>query len=155
MSSLLKILSDTTRNEWINMSYDNLIKNIVEPLNMMGHEARKRIINSLKFAQFDMLTRKLWDAQDVQPTDTDTDANADAEVDVNANNFVEPYERVVPILILLEDILTIRSEIESTKNIQDDIVKQLGLLNLILNPDHFNDIVSKINEDKKRKFIHP
>ena len=48
---LTKILIDTTRNQWIEMEYDDFIKTVVEPLNMMGHDARQIVINKLSFPQ--------------------------------------------------------------------------------------------------------
>lgn len=142
LSSLSKTLTKTTRDEWISMSYDDLTKDVVEPLNMIGHDARKTIINRLDFAQFDLLTRKLWDAQDIQPIE---ESYNDEE------KFEEPYERVLPIVILLEDILTIRMEVEPLMKRKEDMAKQLTLLNVILQPHLLDGVAQKINDKRNGK----
>lgn len=141
-SSISKILTDTTRSEWINMSYDDFVKTVVEPLNMMGHDSRKRIINGIDYPQFEMLTSKCWDAQDIQPTEDTYD---------NEEEFEEPYDRVLPILVLLEDVLSIRIEVEPTMDRKNTMAKQLALLNVILQPHLFEDMADKINEKRNAK----
>lgn len=142
--NLQKLLTTTSKQEWINMTYEHFLREIVEPLNMIGHESRRKVIETLDYPQFKMLTSKCWEEQDKQPM-----TEPGKEDYENETQFEEAYYETLPIVLLLEDILSIRLTFETLEQRKHDMTKQLGILNLILKPHLLDDVAEKINKKKK------
>lgn len=149
-TNLLRILTDTTREEWIQMNHDFFIKHIVENLNMMRNNQLKTTINQLTFPQFEMITSKCWDEQDQQPNEPGEPGES-GESDESDETFREAYDKTLPIVILLENILSIRIESEIEYSRKEKIAKQLALINIILQPHLFDDVADKINRKRRDK----
>jgi hypothetical protein len=139
--NVINILSDTSRQEWKDMSYDYFIKYVVEPLNMMGTPGREKIVASLDYPQFELLTMKCFEEQDRQPTE---------ETYEDEEKYEEAYYDTLPILLLLEDLLSIRIVMENDSNRILDLTKKKGIVELFLKPHLFDDIANKINEKRKK-----
>lgn len=139
---LSNILTDHTRDEWIAMSHEFFVKHVVENLNMLRKGQLKSVIENLTYPQFEMLTSKCWEEQDQQPLQDSNDDSNDEE------RFRQAYDETLPIVVLLENILSIRIESEQEHARKETMAKQLALLNIILQPHLFDDVAKKINEKR-------
>jgi hypothetical protein len=135
------LINNTTLDEWKNMEYDTFYDDIVSPLNMMQPNVLKKVITSLHNPQFDMLTKKCWEEQDRQPNSV-TGPN-------NEQELIDKYDETVPILILLENILSIRIELENDQYKKTEMAKQLAMLNIILSPHLLESIADRMNDQPK------
>lgn len=138
----MQVLTNTTREEWIQMDHDDFIKNAVEPLNMMRNEQLKTVISQITYPQFELLASKCWEEQDKQPDESTYD---------DEEQFREAYDETLPIVILLENITSIRIEIEPDYVRKQKMAKQLALLNIILQPHLFDNVAQKINDRRARQ----
>ena len=85
--------------------------------------------------KFEMLTKKCWEEQDKQPTEQPIDSKE-----------LSPYEETLPIVILLENMLSIRIEYEQNLQTKTEMAKQLTLLNLILSTHLVEGVAENLNE---------
>lgn len=134
MSNIIQILTNTTRLEWENMSHQQFISTVIEDLNMMSNENFNDIIANLTYPQFEAFSKKCWEEQDQPPENVD-----DEEV------FRKAYDQTLPILILLENALNLRIELELDLDKKKNISQQLALLRIILSPHLLDDFAQKMN----------
>lgn len=140
---VLQLIKNTSRQQWIDMTLDDFTKNIVEPLNMIGNRGRQNIVQHLKYQDFILLTTKCWEEQDKQPEELE-----DPEEPEDPEKHDEAYYDTLPIVLLLEDLLSIRLTMENDSERFIDLSKQKGLVELYLKPHLFDDVANKINKKK-------
>lgn len=160
---LTKLLYNTTLEQWIDMPYDDFYTNIVEPLNMMDARTFDPLIRKLPVPQFEMLRKKCWEEQDVQPShydDGDDEEHNNEDGDDGEHNNddgdehnndeapapdeLEAYDKTLPIVILLENMLSVRIEHEQDQTRKLEMAKQLTLLNIILSTHLVEGLADKI-----------
>lgn len=121
-------IESMNRQQWISMHYNDFIKNFVEPLNMMNKDAFKQLVQSLKYPScLEYLIQKCWEEQDKTPS-------ADPE------HFNDAYEETLPIVLLLEKILSNRIPVETDSILKTKLTQQLGLISVILSPHKLENI---------------
>lgn len=117
-----KLISSINRNQWIAMKYDDFIRNFVEPLNMMDKNNFKLLIQNLNYTGcLEYLIQKCWEEQDKTPNEF-------------TDHYNDAYEETLPIVLLLEKILSNRISTEKDSNIKTKLTQQLGLVSVILSP---------------------
>ena len=137
------------------MPYDVFYTNIVEPLNMMDARTFDPLIRKLPVPQFEMLRKKCWEEQDVQPScydegdegkddKEDDDDEGDAVDEVPTPDEMEAYDKTLPIVILLENMLSVWIEHEQDQTRKLEMAKQLTLLNIILSTHLVEGLADKI-----------
>lgn len=123
-----KLISSINRNQWIAMKYDDFIRNFVEPLNMMDKNNFKLLIQNLNYTGcLEYLIQKCWEEQDKTPNEFNSNG-------FNSDHYNDAYEETLPIVLLLEKILSNRISTEKDSNIKTKLTQQLGLVSVILSP---------------------
>ena len=116
------LIPSITRNQWIAMKHTDFIRNFVEPLNMMDKNTFKKLIQNLKYTCcLEFLIQKCWEEQDKTPS-------------INPDHYNDAYEETLPIVLLLEKILSNRIPNEKDPSIKIKLTQQLGLIAVILSP---------------------
>lgn len=141
INKVVGIITENTLDEWKEMSYDYFCDNVVSPLNNLNSSKKTKkvfddIILNLERPQFDLLVKKCWEEQDKQPQNYENATD---------NELIDCYDETLPIVILLENILTIRFQVEKDKHTRTEMAKQLALLNVILSTHVFDDLADELN----------
>lgn len=134
----MEIVNNTTRPEWISMKSDYFIKYVVEPLNMMDAKSFKKFVTEIEYPnKLEFLIQKCWTEQDKMPSQ-------------DPDHYNDAYEETLPIVLLLEKILSNRISTENDSTVKKSLTQQLSLITLILSPHKLENTADSINQ-KKRK----
>jgi hypothetical protein len=102
------------------MSLDELEERFVNEMSQFTEQRLGRVIQRLDERSYDFWTKKLWDAQDIEPYADDEYAS---------------YNRSIPVMIVLKRSLLLRLPVEEDQSRRRRLQQQLSLLSLVLNPD--------------------
>ena len=117
------------------MTHDEFMKNVVQPINMMGKEDLYALLRQLNQQQFTWVTQKSWDEQDKMPVPDE-------------DKFEDAYQETLPIVLMLEKLLKARIYVDTDMTQKNKLSEQLALVSLILSPHKLEGIAESIN--KKR-----
>lgn len=110
------------------------IKEVVEPLNMIGYDNLEEIVLQLEDDVFDMLRARLWNEQcpDVEEYPEDPE---------------KLYEDTLPMVILLERLVKFRLPICTDARQKNSFLQQLAILKIQLNPSFLNGVTAMDEDD--------
>jgi hypothetical protein len=114
-----EIASVGSEAAWRMMPLQELEDRFVTEMSQFPEERLAKVIQRLSSRDFEFWTKKLWDAQDIQPDPRDQMAS---------------YERSMSVMVVLKRSLLLRLAVEPDAAKRTQLNQQLGLLSLILNP---------------------
>ncbi len=140
MISLQTVFCTTTKQQWISMTHDYFVNNIVGPINMMSNQMLSDILKLVPYEQFMLITQKAWEEQDKMP-------------DAQEQHFEDAYQETLPMVLFLEKILTLKIQLERDLTRKNKLGQQLAIVSLILSPHKLESLAQSIND--KRTPIPP